>query len=41
MVYAQANIYSNKTHKILWDFETEMDCPISARRPELLVTNSK
>ena len=29
------------THKILWDFETQTDHLISARRPDLIIINNK
>ena len=31
----------NETHKLLWDFEIEMDHLISARRPNLDIDNKK
>ena len=29
------SVPGNETHKILWDFEIQMDHPIAARKPEL------
>ena len=31
----------NETHKRLWDFETQTDHLISARRPDLIIINKK
>ena len=31
----------NKMHKILWDFEIQMDYLISAKRPDLMFVNKK
>ena len=30
------SVLENETHKVLWDFEVQMDHLISARRPDLL-----
>ena len=40
MVYEQTRIcLKNEAHEILWDFEIQMDQPISAGRPDLLLIN--
>ena len=31
----------NNTHKLLWDFDIHTDHLISARRPDLIITNKK
>ena len=31
------SVQVNKTHKLPWDFETQMDHQISARRPDLII----
>ena len=31
----------NETHKLLWDFEIQMDHLISARRPDVIIINKK
>ena len=42
MVYAQPTpVRENKTHKYLWDFDIHTDDGISARRPDLTLTNNK
>ena len=33
------SILENETHKILWDFEIQMDDLISTRRPDLVIVN--
>ena len=35
------SIRKKKTHKLLWDFEKQIDHLISARRPELVIVNQK
>ena len=35
------SILKNETHKILWDFEIQMDQLISARRQDLVIVNKK
>ena len=30
------NMLENETYKILWDFDTQTDQPIPARRPDLI-----
>ena len=39
MVYAQAKILENETHKILWDFEMEIDHLIPTRISDLVIIN--
>ena len=31
----------NEMHKLLWDFEIQMDQVISARQPDLVIVNNK
>ena len=35
------SVLQNETHKILWEFETQTDHLISARRPDLVLVNKK
>ncbi len=35
------SVLENETHKLLWDFEIQMDHLISARRPNLIIINKK
>ena len=35
------SVQENEAHKILWDFEIQMDHPISARRPDQALINKK
>ena len=35
-----APVLENDTHKLLWDFDVQMDHLISARRPELIIINN-
>ena len=35
------SVRENKTYKILWNFEIEMDYPIPARRLDLVLINKK
>ena len=35
------SVLENETHKILWDFEIQMDYLIHARRPYLVLINKK
>ena len=35
------SILENETHKVLWDFEIQMDHLISARRPYLVIVNKR
>ena len=32
---------NNETHKILWDFEIQIDHPIPFRRPDLILIHKK
>ena len=42
VVYAQIeSILENEMHKALWDFETQTDHLIPARRPELAIAKKK
>ena len=36
-----APVIENSTHKLLWDFDIHTDHLISARRPDLIITNKK
>ena len=36
-----AAVLGNETHKLLWDFDTQTDHLISARRPDLIIINKK
>ena len=36
-----ASVLENDTHKLLWDFNIQMDHLISARRPDLIIINKK
>ena len=36
-----ASVWENDTHKLLWDFGTERDHLISARRSDLIIINNK
>ena len=36
-----APVLENDTHKLLWDFDMQMDHLISARRQELIIINKK
>ena len=36
-----ASVLENKTHKLLWDFEIQIDHLISPRRPGLVIINNK
>ena len=35
------SVRENETHKLLWDFEIQMDHQISARQPDHIITNKK
>ena len=35
-----ASVLENGTHKLLWDFDIQTDHLISARRPDLIITNN-
>ena len=41
MVYAQPNICPGEWHKLLWNFEIEMDHLILTRRPDLIIINKQ
>ena len=36
-----ASVLENVTHKLLWDFDIQTDYIISAKRPDLIITNNK
>ena len=36
-----AGVFENDTHKLLWNFDVQMDHLISARRPDLIIINKK
>ena len=36
-----AAVLENEKHKLLWDFKIQTDHLISARRPDLIITNQK
>ena len=36
-----APVLENETHKLLWDFNIQMDLLIPARRPDLIIINKK
>ena len=36
-----ALVLENDTHKLLWDFDIQMDHLILARRPDLIIINKK
>ena len=36
-----ASVLDNDTHKLLWDFDIQTDHLISARRPDLIISNKK
>ena len=36
-----ASVLENDTHNLLWDFDIQTDHLISARRPDLIITNKK
>ena len=40
-MYNPAPILENNTHRLLWDFDIQMDHLISARRPDLIIINKK
>ena len=35
------SVLGNETHKLLWDFDIQTNCLISARRPEFIIINKK
>ena len=40
-MYNPVSVMENDAHKLLWDFEVQMDHLISARRPDLIIINKK
>ena len=36
-----ASVLKNETHKLCWDFKIQTDHQISARQPDLVITNKK
>ena len=36
-----ARVRENDTHKLLWEFDIQKDHLISAKRPELIIINTK
>ena len=36
-----ASVLENKTHKLLWDFDIQMDHLISVWRPNIIIINKK
>ena len=36
-----ASVLENDTHKLLWDFDIQMDHLMSDRRPDLIIINKK
>ena len=40
-MYNQESILENKTHKVLSDFKIQTDPLITARRPDLVITEKK
>ena len=40
-MYNPAAVLKNDAHKLLWDFDTQTDHLISARRPYLIIINKK
>ena len=40
-MHTRVSALENETHKLLWDFEIQMDHLISARRPDLVIINKK
>ena len=40
-MHSPAPALENITHKLLWDFDVQMDNLISTRRPDLIIINSK
>ena len=40
MVNNPASVLENDTHKLLWDFDIQTDLIISARIPDLIITNN-
>ena len=40
-IHNPARVLENDTHKLLWDFDIQMDHLISARRPDLIIIKKK
>ena len=40
-MYNPESVLENETHKLLWDFEIQMDHLISDRRPDLIIINKE
>ena len=40
-MHNQPSVLENDTHKLLWDFDLQIDHLISARRPDLIIINKK
>ena len=40
-IHNPESVLENETHKLLWDFEIQMDHLISARRLDLIIINKK
>ena len=40
-MYNPEFVLANEMHKLLWDFETQKDHLILARRPNLVIVNKK
>ena len=40
-MYSIVAVLENDTHTLLWDFEIQTDPLISARRPDLIITEKK
>ena len=40
-MHNQALVLENDSHKLLWDFNIQMDHLIPARRPDLIIINKK
>ena len=35
------SVLENETHKVLWDFEIQMDHPVTTRRQDIVLINKK
>ena len=40
-MYNPESVQKNATHKLLWDFEIQMDPLITTRQPDLVIINKK
>ena len=40
-MYNPTSVLENDTHKLLWDFDIQMNYLISARQPDLIIINKK